>query len=147
MSSKYLAQFSKAREHLRLRGNRLLVEVLPKEEIKTKGGLVIASSLSDHRTNTDMNRADVAVVLAVGEGYYDDDTGADVAMDIKVGNVVLISRYGLRTYSSFPGVTNFVADTIALCRDNDINAVWEDAAAFEAYRQAMEVPSDAQTEG
>lgn len=133
METKYLNRFEKlTSSDLPMRGNRLLLELLPKQEVKTKGGLVIATSLTDHRSTTVENAADVAVVLAVGEGYYGDD-GAAVPMDIQVGNVVLISRYGMRTYSSFPGISDYVADTIALARDSDTHVKWDSIEAFEAY--------------
>lgn len=133
METKYLNRFQKlTSSDLPMRGNRLLLELLPKQEVKTKGGLVIATSLTDHRSTTVENAADVAVVLAVGEGYYGDD-GEAVPMDIKVGNVVLISRFGMRTYSSYPGVQDYVADTIALARDSDCHVKWDSIEAFEAY--------------
>lgn len=137
VESKYLGKFTRDGAAIKLRGNRLLVELVPKEELKTKGGLVIAQSLSDHKSTTEMSRADVAIVLAVGEGYYDDESGADVSMDIKVGNVVLLSRFGLRTYSSFPGIQGMTPDTMALCRDNDVHAVWANIEEFDKYKQAM----------
>jgi len=142
IESKYLARFQKL-EHadMPLRGNRLLLELLPKEEIKTAGGLIVATQ-SDYRTNTQENQCDVAVVLATGSGYYDDDTGEDVSMDLKVGNVVLLSRYGIRAYSNFPGIKDFVAGTIALARDNDVHAAWDSIASFETYKAKIDAAKE-----
>lgn len=137
--TKYLQRFAKLADgpyKLPLRGNRLLLELLPKPEVKSKGGIVIATSLTDHRSTTVENAADIAVVLATGEGYYDEN-GATVPLDLEVGNVVLISRFGMRTYSSFPGLNEYVADTIALARDSDVHAKWESLASFEAYIEAL----------
>ena len=139
MQTKYLERFAKLADgphKLPMRGNRLLLELLPPPEIKTAGGLIVASSLTDHRSATKENAADVAVVLATGEGYYGDD-GAPVPLDLQVGNVVLVSRFGMRTYSTFPGIKDYVADTIALARDSDMHARWESVEAFEAYVEAL----------
>ena len=129
METKYLDRFLRlAPGQLPLRGNRLLVELLPKEEVLTAGGLVIATNLNDHRSTTKENQADLAVVLAAGPGYYSDDTGDDVALDVKPGNVVMLTRYGIRAFRQ---------DTIAMCRDSDIHAAWESIEAYEQYRAAL----------
>lgn len=135
--SKYLKQFEAAAGHIRLRGNRILVEPLPKEEIRTAGGLIMAAPETDHRSTLEQNRASLAVVLAVGEGYYNEDTGADVPMDIKVGNIVLINAYGMRPYSSFPSLRDYKQDGIAMIRDSDVNAVWENDEAFKLYAEKL----------
>lgn len=134
---KYLEVFKKlAASDIPLRGNRLLIEILPPVEVHTKGGLVVATSLADHRSTVKDNAADVGVVLAVGSGYYNEN-GDSVPLDIEVGNVVLITRYGLRLYSVFPGLDSYVADTIALARDSDIHAAWKDIASFETYSEKL----------
>lgn len=132
--SRYLRMFEKlSPEDLRLRGNRLLVELLPQPEITTKGGLVVATSLSEYRTSVKDNAADVAVVLSAGEGYYSEETGEPVSMDIKQGNVVLISRFGARVFSQFAGLNQYTSDTIALIRDSDVNCAWDSMEAFDSY--------------
>jgi co-chaperonin GroES (HSP10) len=137
IESKYLKQFSKLGPgDFPLRGNRLIVELLPKIEVKTKGGLVLATSLNDHRTTTNENQADVAVVLAVGSGYYGDD-GEAVPMDVRVGNVILLTRFGVRAYSTFPGLTEYTAESIALCRESDVHAAWPSIEAFNAYVEKL----------
>jgi len=136
MESKYLSQFEKV-SAFRLRGNRLLVEPLPKEEIKSAGGLLLSAGSADHRSTLDQNRACLAVILSVGEGYYDDDTNNDVPLDVEAGNIILVSAYGLRTYSTFPGVVNYKQDGIALIRDSDINAVWKDMSEYKQFAEQL----------
>ncbi len=137
MESKYLERFQKLEANdLPLRGNRILIEVLPKEEIK-QGSIIVASNLDDHRSSTEQNRADLGVVLAVGSGYFDDETGGDVAMDIQPGNVVLVSRMGLKLYSQFPGISGYTKETIALTRDNEIHCAWASLEAYQAYREKL----------
>lgn len=136
MESKYLNQFKQITS-LRLRGNRILVEILPKLEIKTAGGLIMAASLSDHRSTLEANRAVLAYVLAVGEGYYHDETEETVALDVKPGNIILVSGYGLRAFSDFPGVIGYKQDDICMIRDSDINAVWENSEAYAQYAKEL----------
>jgi len=142
-ASAYLSQFERVKS-FKLRGNRLLVEPLPKEEIKSAGGLILAAPLSDHRSTLDQNRACLAVILCAGEGYYDDETNETVSLDLQVGNIVLISAYGLRAYSNFPGVVGYKADSIALIRDSDVTAAWSTRAAYDAF--ASELASGAAKE-
>lgn len=136
MESKYLTQFNNNPHKLPLRGNRVLVEPLPKEEIKTASGIIVAAPKTDHRSTLEQNRAELAVVLAVGSGYYDEE-GSDVPVDLAPGNVVLINGFGLRAYSDFPGIADYVQDAIAMIRDNDVHAAWESLEAYKAYRDGM----------
>ena len=137
MESKYLSQFVQVKDKYKLRGNRILVEVLPREEIKSAGGLILAAPPSDHRSTLDSNRACLAVVLAVGDGYYDDDTGEDSPLDIEVGNVIMLSAYGMRLYSTFPGVVDYVPEHIALIRDSDVTQAWKSKEDYEQYKQGL----------
>ena len=139
MESKYLNRFQKAASLLPLRGNRILVEILPKEEIKSAGGLIIASNLDNHRTKTEQQRAKLAIVLAVGTGYYDDssDEGEDVPLDVQPGNVVMLSDYGLKYYSEFPGLAEFTGDSLALALDKDVHCAWESIEAYQEYSKAL----------
>lgn len=138
LESKYLGRFSRlTHEQLPLRGNRLLVEVLPKEEIKTAGGLFIQSSMADHKSTTEQNRAKLAVVLATGPGYYNDETGEDVELDIKPGSVILVSEMGLKYYSHFPGLVEYTGETLALTRDSEVHISWPSLEAYTAYRNSL----------
>jgi co-chaperonin GroES (HSP10) len=138
MESKYLARFAKLSPgQLPLRGNRLLVEVLPKEEIKSAGGLFINSNASSHKTTTEQNRAKLAIVLVSGNGYYDED-GKDVALDVEAGAVIMVSEMGLKYYSEFPGIAEYTKETLALTRDSEIHAAWPSIEAYIAYQQALQ---------
>lgn len=110
----------------------MIVEVLPKEELKSAGGLVLSADTHGHRSSTDENRAELAMVLANGPGYVDDD-GNDVPIDIPPGSVVLLSRIGLKLYSQFPGLAEYTSETIALTRDSEIHCAWPSIDAFQTY--------------
>lgn len=134
MESKYLNRFTKlvrdGKDLVQLRGDRVLVEVLPKEELKSAGGLYMATSDS-HRTDTKENQATLALVLMTGEGYYDESTGDDLPLGVKPGDVVLLADMGLKRYTTFPGLTEYTANTIALTRDSEIHMIFRGAEAYE----------------
>ena len=64
--------------------DRLVVRPIEREEI-TKGGIVLPDTVKE--------KPQEGEVLAVGPGRLSDD-GKRIAMDIKVGDIVLYARYG-----------------------------------------------------
>jgi len=69
---------------LRPLGDKVVVKLLEAEET-VKGGIIIPDSAKEKRQE--------AEVIAVGPGKLD-EKGARVPMDIKVGEKVLINKYG-----------------------------------------------------
>ncbi len=65
-------------------GDRVLVEPVEEKEVK-KGGIIIPDSAKEKPTE--------AVVRALGTGKTDDD-GKKIPFEVKVGDRVLISKYG-----------------------------------------------------
>ena len=65
-------------------GDRVLVEPLEEKEV-VKGGIVIPDSAKE--------KPQEAKVVALGTGTKDDD-GNPVPFDVKVGDIVLTSKYG-----------------------------------------------------
>jgi chaperonin GroES len=65
-------------------GDRVLVEPVEEKETK-KGGIIIPDSAKEKPTE--------GVIRALGSGKKDDD-GKTVGFDVKVGDRVLISKYG-----------------------------------------------------
>ena len=65
-------------------GDRVLVEPAEEKEVK-KGGIIIPDSAKEKHTE--------AIVRALGTGKTDDD-GKKVPFEVKVGDRVLISKYG-----------------------------------------------------
>ncbi len=64
--------------------DRIVVKPIPKEEI-TKGGIVLP--------DTAQEKPQEGKVIAVGPGKLTDD-GTRIAMDVKVGDTVIYSKYG-----------------------------------------------------
>jgi len=70
--------------NIRPLGDRVLVEAIEQDEV-IKGGIVIPDSAKE--------KPQEAKIVAVGPGKRDDD-GKLIPMDVKVGDVVLTSKYG-----------------------------------------------------
>ena len=136
--TKYLEQFKKLEgTKYKLAGGRMLVEILPKKEMKTTGGLIMAAPVQ-HKGTADTQRAVVGVVVMVGEGYVNDDQ-QDVPMETKVGNVVVLNEFGLKYYSEFPGVSSYTENKLALTAESEIQMKFDsldDLAEFERLLNA-----------
>ena len=65
-------------------GDRVLVEAVGEQEAK-QGGIIIPDSAKEKPSE--------AKVVALGTGKSDED-GKKVAFEVKVGDVVLVSKYG-----------------------------------------------------
>lgn len=63
--------------------DRVLIEV-KEEETKTKGGILLP--------DTAQKKSQKGVVIAVGEGKYNDN-GQRIPMEVKVGDEVLFAKY------------------------------------------------------
>jgi co-chaperonin GroES (HSP10) len=140
VESKYLNKFAKLREAgdrlSTLVGDRITVEVLPKEELKSAGGIVIASDISNVRSSTEENRPTLAIVLEVGAGVFDEN-GEDVPSLVEPGNIILVSAAGLKLYSQYPGLLDYTANTIAMTRESEIHRIWPSIEAFQEYKALL----------
>ena len=65
-------------------GDRILVEPVEEKEVK-KGGIIIPDTAKE--------KPQEGVVIALGTGKTDDN-GKKVAFEVKVGDRVLVSKYG-----------------------------------------------------
>ncbi len=65
-------------------GDRVLVEPLEEQEV-VKGGIVIPDSAKE--------KPQEAKIIALGTGKKDDD-GKKIPFEVKVGDIVLTSKYG-----------------------------------------------------
>ena len=122
----YLGKFQQLRELdvVRLRGKRVEVEVLPEIELKSKGGLIIQSAASTHRSDLDMNKVTIAVVLAVGNEVE----------DIAAGQLVELSRMGTRFYSNHMVIPTVTSNKVALIHVDEIARVIGSYEEWEAAR-------------
>lgn len=130
--SKYLKRFKKVKS--RLKGNYVLVELLPNPEAKTKGGIILSDGSKDQIGSAFDNTPCYCVVLQTGPGYYDSDgVMIEESMELKVGNVFLTSKASLKIYSVMPGLMDYQADTIGLTSDTEAQMVFDDMDDLNRY--------------
>jgi len=70
-------------------GDRVVVRRLSDEEMGTKSasGIIIPDTVSKEKPEQGM-------VMAVGEGKWDEDGEKRIPMDVKVGDRIVFSKYG-----------------------------------------------------
>lgn len=144
---KYLERFKKAAARERagiLEGSKMIVEILEQpnqasEDLrKTEGGIFLAEDADHARAQYGMLKSCVVVVLEVGAGYYDPDTGEDKPLGREVGNVLWINGMAPGRLSTIPELEVGIPDaTIAIIDDNDVIKAWRDVEEFEKDRAAL----------
>ncbi|MCK5476004.1 MAG: co-chaperone GroES [Candidatus Pacebacteria bacterium] len=91
-------------------GNKVILEAASKEEV-TKSGIIIPDTV-------DKEKPEQATVLAVGDGKVGKD-GNRIPIDVKVGDVVLFSKYS-------PTEIKLEGKEYLVVSDDDIMAIVED---------------------
>lgn len=132
----YVEAFKRASNTFRLYGSKMLIERIDSGEIKTKSGLIIAES-KDVRSDLRSQKPHVGIVLAVGDGYFDAETKEYLPLEVKPGNIVVISSIGAQYFSLLPGVSNYSANKVGITTESDVQMIFEDLKAFEEYGQIM----------
>lgn len=138
----YLERFNKIRSSsdlYRLNGGRVIVEVLPPEELKTQGGLIMVDT-KQGKSDVVMNKAMLGIVVLTGVGYTDEN-GADVPIDVQAGNVIMFNELSARYFSSFPGIKGYTKNSLALIADSDIQMVFPSENAYKEYCVLMDGPT------
>ena len=139
-TSKYLDQFLNLldkKELYRVNGGRVVIEVLPRPEVKTQGGLIMAAPSGFAKGGTfETQSGTLGVVLLTGDGYVDTD-GTTFDIDLKPGNVVLVNDFGIKTLSIFPGLADYAANSLAIIDETTVQMTWPDFEAFDKYSKAL----------
>lgn len=137
LKSKYLEQFKRANELnlLNLRGDRVVVEIMPESEIKSEGGIIIAAS-ERQLTSAKEAQCRFGIVLAVGEGYID-ESGNKATCRVKPGNVVLLPELGIQSKSTWPGIKGIITDYLGLVSDSALGVYWDSIESFEKYAEEI----------
>lgn len=139
MKSRYLDQFKSLREsgkeNYELPGDFLIVEKLTEEERKTASGLVMVAP-GQHRNTLESQKASFCIVLAVGEGYYDDETKEPIDLETKPGDIILIGEVSARYFSFFGDLQNYEPYTVGITKESEIQMRFR---GEEGYRKAFEI--------
>lgn len=136
MKFNYLEAFKKAGSSFTLTGNKLLIERIEVGEAKTKGGIIIAEA-SNVRSDFKLAKAHMAVVLAVGQGYFDAEDKKYVPLEVKVGDIVILNQAGAQYFSLLPGLVNYSANTVGITTEADVQMRFSSAEDYNAYVEAL----------
>lgn len=134
----------KARDSYELIGDCLIVEHLPEPEKKTASGIILDTERHNNNNQTNsvaMNKPVWVRVLAVGEGYYDDETGESVELSVKPGDIVMVGTMSVKWFSIFGDilVDSKGVSQIGLTRESEIQIRFK---GEDGYKQAFNVLND-----
>lgn len=133
-ASKYYSKFQTLLNEypglMELKGDNILVERLPKVEMKTKSGLIIGTTTT-HKSTMQDSATDFGLVLMAGPGQFFDD-GSDCPCDAKPGDIILLPQ-SVYWYGAFGHITDYEPYSIGRLRDGQI-PMW-----FSDYKKAFEV--------
>ncbi|NIO44451.1 MAG: hypothetical protein GTN36_02755 [Candidatus Aenigmarchaeota archaeon] len=123
----YLEKFKKLPENgelYNLKGNYILVERLDETEVKTSSGIILKASNRPDVMSMSENKPHLCVVLAVGEGYEEDD------LEVEVGNIIMVPQISIKYFSMLPALQDYVSDTIGLTQSSEAQWIFNDVEAF-----------------
>lgn len=134
--SKYLRYFQenagKLRTLAQLTGDLLIVERIQFPEKKTAGGIYVPVAQNQLSAITN-NMPCFFRVLLVGQGYYDDETGEDVLLEVNQGDIIQLPGASANIFSSFPMLQNADNNTIGVARAADIQWRFHGEASFMEF--------------
>ncbi len=118
-------------------GSTLLVERVPHEEKKTAGGIIMPTDVTSRQVNT--MAADLPTfvhVVSVGRGYYNEETGADVPLNVEAGDIILIGALSIKWFSLLE-IDGYEPYSIGLAREEDIQLRFKGLKGYQAYFSAL----------
>lgn len=124
--------------HFVLRGSTLIVELIDDEELKTKGGIIIAAP-ADHVKggSVSQGKLQVARVLMVGEGYWDEDEKAFTPLDVSTGAIVILPQFATQFLSMFPGIGRPTGNKLAMIKADQILGMYPSPEAYAVAKAKL----------
>ncbi len=125
-----------------LRGSTLIVEIQEPEEVKTKGGLIVASH-ADHKKggSVEAHRVEVGKVLLAGQGYYTEaflETPASYEpLECQPGAIVLLPQFSTQPISHFPGIQRPTGNKLAMIKMDQVLAYYPSQEAYERAKKKL----------
>lgn len=120
---------------MKLTGDLLIVAKIPKAKKETKSGLILADP-GNQITSMSWKEPNFVVVLAVGEGFYDETSGKEENLQVKPGNVIEVTPNSIDFYTSFgviAGDTKRNRFGIGICRDIDRRITFDNLDDYYKY--------------
>jgi co-chaperonin GroES (HSP10) len=122
--SKYLERFKQdgLDKLIQIPADGLLVERIPPEERRTQSGLILPVDVEFKQINSLQRDVPTFVhVIAVGAGYYNDETKESVPLDSKPGQILLIGITSAKWFSDFLGIKDYSPFDIGFMRESEAN--------------------------
>lgn len=133
-ASKYFKKFETLRKEypgaMTLKGDNILVEKLPKVEMKTKSGLIMGT-VTTHKNTVADSLTEFGIVLMTGPGQLFED-GSTCECDAKPGDIILLPQSTF-WFGLFGHITDYDPYSIGRLRDGQV-PMW-----FTDYKKAFEV--------
>lgn len=136
-SNKFAKLAAEGSDLFELRGSSIIVELLPEPEMKTAGGIIIAQDKNQLHGSVLQHKATVGLVLAVGAGFYDPETGKDIPLEVEVGDVLLLPTFSITLLSNFPGLEGITGNSLGLVKDESILFRYKGQEAFEVASRLL----------
>lgn len=120
-------------------GDSVIVEeVANKEatkEVMTNSGhkvsLVLAPGKDRKIDGLEMNLPVFVRVLAVGEGWYNEEEEKRVPLEVEVGDIVLVGRMSVNWFSVFGSLVSTTQNQIGITRENEIKMRFCGEASYD----------------
>lgn len=119
---------AEASEAYTLTGDVMLVERIKAPERKV--GSIIMAEVKNQRTALG-DGPHFVTVLAVGPGYYDDETKAPIALEAEPGDIILVGPASVKYFSFFGDLTNYEPDAIGITRATEIQMRFRGKEGYE----------------
>jgi co-chaperonin GroES (HSP10) len=124
-----------------LRGSSIIVEIQPEEEIKTAGGLIIATDPKHIKGNSvEQHKLQVGKVLMTGPGYWidgEEGSGSFEPLEVKPGAIVILPQYGTSYISVFPGIQRPTGNKLGVVKMDQVLAYYPTQEAFEQVKAKL----------
>ncbi len=134
MKSLFLDQFRRLKAEgadlVKLYGDIMLVEGYAPEETKTESGIILAGS-DRQRVGFNADLPAFYTVLYVGEGFYDDETGESVPVEVQPGDIILTGKQSVVEISKFGPIISSKEHRLCLSREQDIQLHFKGPGAYD----------------
>ena len=134
IQSKYLPAFEKmaaeGKEAFVLNSEFILVEEIAMGEVKSQGGIIMTTD-KKMPDGFGQNKPTLATVLMVGAGYYDDETGESIPLDVKPGDIVLVGGQSIKWLSYLGPVISVEGARVGISTAGEIQLKFNGAEGYQ----------------
>lgn len=133
-------EFAILREHqgFVVRGSTIIVEILPDEEIKTKGGIIMTGKADHVKGNSfEQHKLLTGKVLMTGPGYWNEEMLAYDPLEVETGAVIILPQFATQYLSMFPGISRPTGNKIGMIKQDQVIAFYKSQAAYEEAKAKL----------